>query len=141
MRVTAEAFKPDLIIVDTATPACHILNENDNSEASIAAQQIRQAQDASGHHCAALILKHLRVDQHTGSVDVRGAKHWKGAVDAIWYHLFRPGRPRGDGWRNTHIRPEKTRAYGLKDELLITPEPKPNIIRLIINRRVTPLES
>lgn len=118
----AEKFRPDLIIIDTATPACHIKNENDNAEAAIATQQIRLALDAAGPQCSALVLKHLRFDADTHRVDVRGAKHWKGAVDAIWYHLFTRGPRRADGWRNTRIVPEKGRAYGLRDELVIRPE-------------------
>lgn len=117
----AEKLRPDLIIIDTATPACHILNENDNAEAALVTQKIRLAQDAAGPQCAAIILKHLRIDPTTGAADVRGAKHWKGAVDAIWYHLASRGRPRRDGWRNTVIRPEKSRAYGLRDTLKIRP--------------------
>jgi hypothetical protein len=117
----AEKLRPDLIIIDTATPACHISDENDNAEAAAATQAIRLAQDAAGPQCAVLVLKHLRIDANTGAADVRGAKHWKGAVDAIWYHLGSRGRPRRDGWRNTVIRPEKNRAYGLRDTLKIRP--------------------
>jgi hypothetical protein len=121
LRQLAGEFKPDLMILDTTTPACHIADENDNAEASAACQQVRLAMDTAGPDTAALLLKHLRVDTKTGKVDVRGAKHWKGAVDGIWYHLFSSGPKRADGWRNTFIRPEKSRAYGLHHDINIKP--------------------
>lgn len=135
LRDLSAEFRPDLIIIDTATPACHIANENDNGEASAAAQKIRLACDAAGPQCSALILKHLKIDKDTGAADVRGAKAWNGAVDAIWHHRFRRGQPRKNGWRNTHIVPEKTRAFGLRDTLKITPVVVPErIVRLGIER-------
>jgi len=121
LRATAAEFKPSLMIIDTATPACRIVNENDNAEATIAAREIRLAQQAGAPGCAALVLKHLRFDASTGQVDVRGAKAWKGAVDAVWFMRHSAGRPRADGWRNTRIYPDKTRAFGLRDTLQITP--------------------
>ena len=124
LRQLAAAHRPQVIIIDTATPACHIMDENSNAEAAAATQQLRLAQDAGGPDCVMILLKHLRLDHQTGRVDLRGAKHWKGAVDSIWYHLFRPGPRRTDGWRNTFIRPEKSRAYGLRDNLIIRPRGK-----------------
>lgn len=132
-QITAE-HKPQLLFIDTATPACHIADENDNAEASAAAQKIRLAQDATGADCASIIYKHLRLDSKSGKVDIRGAKHWKGAVDAIWYHMLRPGPIRKDGWRNTYLKPEKFRAYGLRDELHITPRCQD---RLFVELRTT----
>lgn len=141
LRQLCDEFKPDLLILDTTTPACHVKDENDNAEAAAACQQIRVAMDASGPHCAALLLKHLRVDSKTGRMDVRGAKHWKGAVDGIWYHLFSPGRKRADGWRNTYIRPEKARAYGLHETIHITPHSEPRqLVKLGIERRIIATE-
>src|SRR5439155_437576 len=135
LRELCGEFKPSLIILDTTTPACHIKNENDNAEAAAAAQRIRLAMDESGPDCAAILLKHLRVDSVTGRVDVRGAKHWKGAVDAIWYHLFCSGPRREDGWRNTYIRPDKSRAYGLRDKITIRPVIRPGLFcKLEISR-------
>lgn len=116
-------FKPDLVIIDTATPGCHIVDENDNGEASAAAQCIRGAIEASGPHCSALILKHLRTDHTTGRTDVRGAKAWKGAVDAVWFQRFSSGPSRDDGWRNTYIHPDKARAFGLTQQILLKPTP------------------
>ena len=135
MRTLAAEFKPDLIIVDTANPACHIRNENDNGEASAASHEIRLAQAVAGPGCCAIVLKHLRLNSELGRLDVRGAKAWKGAVDAIWFHLARPGRRRPDGWRNTYIRPEKYRAYGLRDVLSITPRVEPQSLFALEIRR------
>lgn len=129
--ISAE-FKPDLLIIDTATPACHIVNENDNGEASAAAQKIRIACDVSGPQCSALILKHLKVDPATGHSDIRGAKAWNGAVDAVWHHKFRAGQPRKNGWRTTYIQPEKSRAFGLRDNLIIRP--------IVTSERIVKLE-
>lgn len=140
MRQIAAEHKPEIIVVDTATPACHIEDENDNAEASAACQQIRLSQDASGPDCASLIFKHLRLDNVTGKIDIRGAKHWKGAVDSIWFHMLRPGPKRQDGWRNTLIRPEKSRAYGLREDLQITPRCEPGLfveLRLSLSKYAT----
>lgn len=139
LRQLASEFKPDLMILDTTTPACHIKDENDNAEASAASQQVRLAMDASGPNTATFLLKHLRVDTKTGKVDVRGAKHWKGAVDGIWYHLFCSGPKRADGWRNTFIRPEKSRAYGLHHDIVIRPQAEPRLfVKLGITRTNNP---
>lgn len=141
LRQLCGDFKPDLLILDTTTPACHIEDENDNAEAAAACQRIRLAMDDAGPGCAAILLKHLRVDTKTGRMDVRGAKHWKGAVDGIWYHLYQSGRPRSDGWRNTYIRPEKARAFGLHENILIKPQQIPNkSVRLEITRSIIPVE-
>lgn len=141
LRQLCGEFKPHLLILDTATPACHIQDENDNAEAAAACQKIRLAMDESGPECAGIVLKHLRLDPTSGRMEVRGAKHWKGAVDAIWYHLYCPGPKRADGWRNTHIRPEKSRAYGLHDDILIKPVSQPRyLVRLDVTRRNIPIE-
>lgn len=111
--------QPILTIIDTVTPACHIKNENDNGEAAVAGQKLRQAQHASPGSTM-LLLKHLR-QQEDGSVDVRGAKYWKGTVDAILYHKRTRGHPRADGLAKTIIEPEKSRAHGLKHSIEIDP--------------------
>jgi AAA domain len=120
----ARAIKPALIIIDTATPACHIEDENDNGEAAAAAAKIRLAQSAAGPDCTTIILKHLRIDAQSGKADMRGAKFWKGTVDAIWYLRRSAGRPRRDGLVNTFLEPEKVRAFGLTNTLVITPRPE-----------------
>lgn len=119
LRGIASDFKPNLIVVDTVTPAFRIKDENSNGEAAIAAQKIRGVMNSAGSDCAALIMKHLRVNHDTGQVDMRGAKFWKGTVDAIWYHRRPGGRPRKDGLYKTYIRPEKVRAFGLQTEIEI----------------------
>ena len=118
----ARAIRPSLIIIDTATPACHIKDENDNGEAAAAAAKIRLAQAAAGPDCTTLILKHLRVDPTTGKADMRGAKFWKGTVDAIWYLTRMQGRPLRNGLSRTALDPEKVRAFGLQRGLIITPQ-------------------
>lgn len=128
LRQLCGEFHPQLLILDTTTPACHIADENNNAEASSACQQVRLAMDDAGPDCAAILLKHLKVDSTTGRMDVRGAKHWKGAVDGIWFHLFSPGPKRKDGWRNTFIRPEKSRAFGLRDRIEIRPSCEPGLL-------------
>lgn len=119
LRDMAAEFKPALIIIDTVTPACRIKDENSNGEAAIAANKLRGVMNVAGPDCAALIMKHLRVNRDTGQVDMRGAKFWKGTVDAIWYHRRPGGRPRKDGLYKTYIRPEKVRAFGLQTEIEI----------------------
>lgn len=121
LKASVARFRPDLIVIDTATPACRLKNENDNAEATEASGQIRAAQALGAPGCAAIVLKHLRYDAVTGRMDIRGAKAWNGGVDAIWFHLSRPGRKNPDGYRNTYIRPEKVRAYGLRETLSIEP--------------------
>jgi hypothetical protein len=113
-------FQPTFIIIDTVTPACHIKDENDNGEAAIAAQKLRQAQHTSPGSTM-LLLKHLR-QTPDGHTDVRGAKYWKGTVDAILYHKKSRGKPRADGLCKTIIEPEKARAYGLRHSIEINPE-------------------
>ena len=119
LRILTQEAKPDLIVIDTATPACHIQDENSNSEASMAAQKLRGVMNLAGPDCSMIVMKHLRVDHKTGHVDVRGAKFWKGTVDAILYHRKPVGRPRKDGYHRSYIRPEKVRAFGLRTEIII----------------------
>lgn len=117
----AAVHRPDLIIIDTVTPSCRILDENSNGEAAIAARKLRLAQEAAGPDCTMLIYKHLRIDHKSGRMDVRGAKLWKGTVDAVAFHTRLRGRPRADGMYRTAIRPEKIRAFGLHTKIIIDP--------------------
>jgi RecA-family ATPase len=121
MIATAKVFRPDLIVVDTATPACQIKEENDNGEASLAIRRLRAAREVAGPQCAMLILKHAKLDSDQGKMIVRGAKAWVGETDATWMHGVTEGRPREDGLRNTNIRPEKVRAFGLRSALYLQP--------------------
>lgn len=123
MLDAAGRHKPALIIVDTATPALHIQDENDNAEASLAIQNLRAVQRASGPHCSVLILKHERQrDPYQHRRTIRGAKVWLGAVDQTLYHAVpRGGRRRTDGLRRTILEPDKMRAFGLEAPILIDP--------------------
>jgi hypothetical protein len=112
---------PSIIIIDTATPACRIADENSNGEASAAIRWLRAAKAAAGPETCMVVLKHARVDTESGERDIRGAKAWRGEADGVIFHFAQPGRPRDDGLRTTHLEPRKTRAYGLRERVTISP--------------------
>lgn len=117
-------FKPGLVIVDTATPAFHIQDENDNAEASRAIQALRQVRELAGDKdLTFIILKHERQrDEQGHRRTIRGAKVWLGAVDQVLYHTIAPGaRRRVDGTRKTRLEPDKLRAYALDHVIAIDP--------------------
>lgn len=121
MAVYVREAKPDLIIVDTATPAFAIQDENDNAEASQVIVRLREQMRA--HSSACVVLKHAkRLDRSEdgSSYTMRGAKAWISQVDSVIYHTRGEGRP-AKGLHMTHLRPSKTRAFGLDHELLISP--------------------
>lgn len=120
MSRLVDDLQPSLVVIDTATPACRIEDENSNGEASAAIRRLRmlKARVASSTF---LILKHARVDSDTGQRDIRGAKAWKGEADAVLFHTQAQGRPPLGAWRRTRLTPGKVRAYGLRDPMLIVP--------------------
>jgi RecA-family ATPase len=120
MEQCAKEFQPELTIIDTATPACQIKDENDNAMATEAIQQLRTVQQASEESCM-LVLKHAKVDQEHGTHTVRGAKAWVGSTDATIFHMTVPGKERLDGLRDSQLVPEKIRAFGLQATLRIHP--------------------
>lgn len=130
-------FDPGLVIIDTATPALHIEDENDNAEASRAIQSLRQIRELAGSRdLTYLVLKHERQrDDMTHRRTIRGAKVWLGAVDQVLYHTIAPGaRRRRDGTRKTRLEPDKLRAYALDHTICIDPhktdvEPKALILK------------
>jgi hypothetical protein len=68
-----------------------------------------------------LALKHARIRPDDGGYTLRGAKAWEGAVDSVVFQTKLPGRP----WRGltpTKLSPHKTRAYGLREPLRISPQ-------------------
>lgn len=140
LKALAASHKPDLIVIDTVTPACRIKDENSNGEAAVAANKLRGVMNSAGADCAVLIMKHLRVNRDTGQVDMRGAKLWKGTVDAIWYHRRPSGRPRKDGLYKTYIRPEKVRAFGLQTEIEIDAQRVEDGAGLILSGLDKPIE-
>ena len=122
MQTCADAQRPLLIVIDTATPACNIQKEEDNAEASRAIHHLRRVQTVAGPHCALLILKHAKFTHEKGDRrTVRGAKTWEGELDALLFHTAAPGGPRKDGLRVSFLEPSKVRAFGLRQTVRIEP--------------------
>lgn len=121
MAKVAAAIKPLLIVVDTATPACGIEDENDNAQASRAIAGLRVVKGAAGLQAAMVVLKHAKLDDMGTSRTIRGAKAWLGALDGVIFHSTSPGQPRRDGLRNSRLIPDKVRAFGLRDVIKIVP--------------------
>lgn len=114
MRQIAQEHRPRLILLDTATPACHIENENDNSMASEAIRQLRQVQTAASPGCSIIVFKHAKLDKDEGKYIVRGAKAWVGETDATIIQYRGPGGKDRHGFHWNVLRPEKVRAFGLQ---------------------------
>lgn len=121
LRLIAQEHKPSLIVIDTATPACQIQDEDKNGEASIAIGHLRRAMRESAPDCGMLVLKHAKVVGKGEDRTIRGAKAWKGASDGLIFHTKTAGRPRGDDLHCTYLWPDKTRAFGLRERLKVTP--------------------
>ena len=122
LRQVIAEHQPRLIVIDTATPACGIVDEDDNGEANVAIRHLRQGLMAGAPGCGMLILKHAKIIAKGEDRTIRGAKMWKGACDGLIFHTKAAGRPRMDGLHSTYLWPEKTRAFGLRDRILITPQ-------------------
>jgi RecA-family ATPase len=114
--------KPNLFVIDTTTPACHIEDENDNGEASRVIQKIRQLMGLTIPPATAIALKHARIREDGGGYTLRGAKAWEGALDSVVYLTKGKGRPRKDGLSTTTLTPSKTRAFGLRAPIHISPQ-------------------
>lgn len=141
MADIAKKWKPELIIIDTATPACCIRDENDNGEASMAISRLRGIQRATGPRTTFLILKHAKLDHADGQRRVRGAKTWVGSTDATLFHTAVVGGPRKDGLRTSRLEPDKVRAFGLRGYLRIVPRWVGNGDQrgLVLNAELEPL--
>lgn len=126
MMQRAAEIKPALIVLDTATSACGIEDENDNAEASRVLAKLRLVQRAGSTNDVQTtvgILKHAKFTHDPSERrSIRGAKTWMGEVDSVIFHTASPGRPRKDGIRATTLEPEKVRAWGLKESLKIFPK-------------------
>jgi hypothetical protein len=123
MAECAQLLKPALIVVDTVTPCCAIEDENDNAEASKAIRNLRLVKEAAGPDTTMVLLKHARFSHDPQERQtIRGAKTWLGETDGTLYHKAQPGARRADGLRNSRISPDKVRAFGLRQELVITPD-------------------
>lgn len=117
--------KPQLVIVDTATPAFDIQVENDNSEATRICSQLRTLQHLVTPAPTIIVLRHAKFDAMAPAghqLSGRGAKTWKGSTDGQMFLLRHRGRPRKDGLTPTLLRPDKVRAFGLREEVPISPE-------------------
>ena len=130
MAFYVTAVHPDLIIIDTTTPACAIIDENDNGEASRAILLLRGLQTLTTPTPAILALKHARVNSKAEAGErrytLRGAKAWEGQADSVIFQLHSKGHPRTDGLTNTRLEPAKTRAFGLRHAMTIEPDWLPN---------------
>lgn len=121
--------RPGLIILDTTTPICRIKDENDNAEATRIIQALRYIQAAAGAHTTIIALRHARVEKERGAHGevvgvhrkMRGATAWEGSTDGVLFHLGYPGASKRDGLRTTYLTSDKTRAFGLREDLIITP--------------------
>jgi RecA-family ATPase len=124
MAKAIKEHKPGLVIIDTATPAFHIKDENDNSEATRTMQVLRHLR-LLGDNTTFLVLKHEKhQDDHLSQSTrtIRGAKAWLGSFDQVLYHVIAPGaKRRRDGTRITRLEPDKLRAFALKHKIRIDP--------------------
>ena len=116
-----QEWAPGMIYIDTATSAFAIQDENDNSEAQKIVQALRRIMGTVDPPPTIKILKHARVRSHESGVrrTIRGAKAWLGAVDQTMYHFVARGRPPAHGLKQTILVPDKSRAFGLKNNMRI----------------------
>ncbi len=121
-RYAIEQVQPHVIIFDTATPAFNIEDENSNSEATQAVKDVRILMKLCDPVCTAIILKHAKMrTEKGGRRSMRGAKAWQGAADGVMFQVAATGRPRRDGLKLTRLEPDKTRAFGLRQTIYISP--------------------
>ncbi len=117
-----EHIQPHLIVVDTATPAFDVEDENDNAEATRAMKAVRQLMALCEPTATALVLRHAKMRTEKGGArTMRGAKAWKSGTDGSLFQIRCAGRPRRDGLALTRLEPDKVRAYGLQQTIYITP--------------------
>ena len=116
-----QEVRPHLIFLDTATPCCNIMDENDNGIATQVINRLRTLQAMVTPTAAMIVLKHAKSDTDAGHRVIRGAKAWAGASDAVWFHVRSTGHPRKDDLSRTRIEPNKTRAFGLRESININP--------------------
>lgn len=119
LRRIAKEQQPGLIVVDTATSALAIKDENDNGEASSAVGCLRRVQKECEDTPAVLVLKHAKTGDE--GLMVRGAKAWVGSTDGLLYLTNPKGRPPKDGWGPKVLRPGKSRAFGLRERVVFEP--------------------
>lgn len=118
-----EFVRPHLIVFDTATPCFNLQDENDNAEATRAGQALHRLMDLVSPKATAIVLRHEKLKTERGSRrTMRGAKAWHSQADAILFQVKQPGRPRKSSLSLTRLVPDKTRAYGLRQTVYITPK-------------------
>jgi len=110
-----ERSQPLLVVVDTATSALSIQDENDNAEASRAVKSLRVCMSKGRPDAGLSVLKHAKDGR------VRGAKAWEGMPDQVLVQSRLIGGQRSDGFHNTKIESTKRRTFGLKESLKIIP--------------------
>ena len=119
-----ETHQPDFVVIDTATSAWSIDEENDNSEALRAIKRMRRIKQEHAPTSTWLILKHAKKGKD-GKMTVRGAKGWVGATDATMALSNDAGSlPRAmkdEGWTRTVLTKIKVRAWGLRHPTGINP--------------------
>jgi hypothetical protein len=122
LKKLALEVRPGVIFIDTATPALHVVEENDNAEASRKIQLLRVVQALADNETTAVILKHEKVrDDVTHRRTIRGAKTWLGQVDIVMYHTLGRGGRDKNGLRNTFLEADKPRAFGLDHKIKLIP--------------------
>jgi len=107
--------QPSFVIVDTATSALNIQDENDNAEASRAVKSLRGCMARGRPDGALLVTKHAKDGR------VRGAKAWEGMADQVLVQSKLIGGQRKDGYHNSKIESTKRRTFGLVGALKIIP--------------------
>lgn len=116
-----KAHEPRFVIIDMASGAFNIKDENDNAEATRVIQKLRCIGNLVSPAPAMLILRHAKTftDEYRKA---RGAQAWKGCTDSTWFLTKHVGRPKKNGLQKTTLAPDKVRAYGLREEIIINPE-------------------
>ncbi len=122
MAAAVEARAPDLIVVDTASSALALLDENSSGLAKQAFHQLRGVQQRCPGSTI-LLLMHERQPglEAERPRTVRGSKYWEGAADQILLLRRKPGEAPRHRLFRTWLEPGKRRAYGLRDPIEIVP--------------------
>lgn len=115
-------FQPRLAVFDTAASCFDIEDENNNAEAARVLKQLRQLMTVTDPPLTVLVLKHAKSTVGKGERrKMRGATMWQSLADQVMFQVRCQGRPRKGGLQLTRLVPDKTRAYGLTEEIFITP--------------------
>jgi hypothetical protein len=122
LSAAIRTYQPALFVVDMATSAFRIQDENDNAEASRIINRLRCLQNLVAPTATGIILRHANTFLVNGVRTARGAKTWIGSTDATWFFVGEQGGRRKDGLRNTKLEVAKVRAWGLENTLHIKPE-------------------